>query len=426
MKNDSKDTTIGDFKNMVGAMVSAQDKAPQQVGAAEAVGYVDPMSILNLQAGRSSKEWLWAKPEAGNVPLYTYHAVSAVSASADPDGDFAKGMLMQLARMGATPAGLALGAQLFGVGPCEKCGYRKLHCRCPVDVTTASASGEVQRERASQATAVMPLIGPLLDSFDGIPGDVRSTLADEAPGLIKHIKGIYAAMLNERAPATKQASPEAVAEFIADAEAVGGAKFRLLKPLRVGSKLYAESAIDRSFLEDLKRSRTKYPNNGSMLDGLLGELHELKRAYKGDGDVCAEAFDVAVCAYRLAVEGDSGGNKKLDLIPDSFAWGTTHAQSNRVISKDEALVMEAYDFGQFSADMLNLRGLSEPVRQALCRILDKKYGELYGFDYKKILKAYIEHVGDMEGIDFLGGGCPNLPGLTEAEFAELKRISEEK
>jgi hypothetical protein len=46
--------------------------------------------------------------------------------------------------------------------------------------------------------------------------------------------------------ANQQAAPEApaepVAEFIADAEAVGGAKFRLLKPLPVGAKLYAAPA----------------------------------------------------------------------------------------------------------------------------------------------------------------------------------------
>lgn len=66
------------------------------------------------------------------------------------------------------------------------------------------------------------------------------------------------------------------------------------------------------FLADLERSRTKYPQNGHMFDGLIGELHELRRAYGGDGDVRAEAFDVAVCAYRIATEGDAGGNSLLD------------------------------------------------------------------------------------------------------------------
>jgi hypothetical protein len=79
--------------------------------------------------------------------------------------------------------------------------------------------------------------------------------------------------------------------------------------------------VDPAFLDDLDRSRMKYPSNSAMLDGLLGEVHELKRAYNGDGDIRSEAFDVAVCAYRIAVEGDAGGNNKLSSIPDSFAWG---------------------------------------------------------------------------------------------------------
>jgi hypothetical protein len=69
------------------------------------------------------------------------------------------------------------------------------------------------------------------------------------------------------------------------------------------------------FLADLERSRTKYPKNGRMFDGLMGEVDELRRAYAGDGDVRAEAFDVAVCAYRIATEGDAGGNTLLATPP---------------------------------------------------------------------------------------------------------------
>ncbi len=58
-----------------------------------------------------------------------------------------------------------------------------------------------------------------------------------------------------------------------------------------------------------------------MFDGLLGELHELKRAYRGDGDLSSEALDVAVCAYRIATEGDGGGNQKMPFVPDWMAWG---------------------------------------------------------------------------------------------------------
>lgn len=51
-------------------------------------------------------------------------------------------------------------------------------------------------------------------------------------------------------------------------------------------------------------------------------------------------------------------------------------------TSDEALVMEALDFGQFSKDMLGRggagMGLVEPVRLALVRMLEKRYAELYG------------------------------------------------
>lgn len=65
-------------------------------------------------------------------------------------------------------------------------------------------------------------------------------------------------------------------------------------------------------IANIERSRSKYPNNARMFDGLLGEVDELRRAYGGDGDIRAEALDVAVCAFRIAVEGDSGGNTMLE------------------------------------------------------------------------------------------------------------------
>src|SRR5690606_8291269 len=71
------------------------------------------------------------------------------------------------------------------------------------------------------------------------------------------------------------------------------------------------AGIDPAFIADLARSRAKYPGNTRMFDGLMGEVDELRRAYGGDGDIRAEAFDVAVCAYRIATEGDAGGNTLL-------------------------------------------------------------------------------------------------------------------
>lgn len=80
------------------------------------------------------------------------------------------------------------------------------------------------------------------------------------------------------------------------------------------SQKSAEAEADGmvEFITDLKRSREKYPNNERMFDGLIGEVYELKCAYSGDGDIRAEAFDVAVCAFRIATEGDAGGNTMLE------------------------------------------------------------------------------------------------------------------
>lgn len=99
-------------------------------------GYIDCLRI-HFPDGRAQVLYRSPTPsrfkDSGATP-------AATTASADPEGDFAKGMLTQLARMGASPAALSLAVQLFGVGPCPACGFRKLHCRCPVEATTASAS----------------------------------------------------------------------------------------------------------------------------------------------------------------------------------------------------------------------------------------------------------------------------------------------
>jgi hypothetical protein len=46
-------------------------------------------------------------------------------------------------------------------------------------------------------------------------------------------------------------------------------------------------------------------------------------------------------------------------------------------TEDEALVMEAYDFGRFSAAAIGLIGMPEKLREALCRVLEQHYTELY-------------------------------------------------
>jgi hypothetical protein len=46
------------------------------------------------------------------------------------------------------------------------------------------------------------------------------------------------------------------------------------------------------------------------------------------------------------------------------------------------------------------------------------------FDYRKLLIAYIAHVGDCEGTDFLGNSAKDgIKGLSEEEVEELKYLS---
>lgn len=46
----------------------------------EAVAYADPMAFLNFRTAACTKEWMWAKPDAGLVPLYTRPAPRDVDA----------------------------------------------------------------------------------------------------------------------------------------------------------------------------------------------------------------------------------------------------------------------------------------------------------------------------------------------------------
>jgi hypothetical protein len=72
-------------------------------------------------------------------------STAAANADEQSAGDgFTIWVLSELSRRGASPAALSLAVQLFGVGPCPECGFRKLHCRCPVDSHIAPAAQEPQ------------------------------------------------------------------------------------------------------------------------------------------------------------------------------------------------------------------------------------------------------------------------------------------
>ncbi len=79
--------------------------------------------------------------------------------------------------------------------------------------------------------------------------------------------------------------------------------------------------IHTDFITRLRVSRDRRPKNDRMFDGLLAGVHDLKEVYEQERDPREAALDVASIAYRLAVDGDDGGNLKVSLVPPSFAQG---------------------------------------------------------------------------------------------------------
>jgi len=53
---------------------------------------------------------------------------------------------------------------------------------------------EVKGLRIAQSKAVMPLIGPLLDAWDGVPNDSKGAMREDAPVLCEYLDKINAAM----------------------------------------------------------------------------------------------------------------------------------------------------------------------------------------------------------------------------------------
>ena len=47
---------------------------------AEPVAYADPQAFRNFQAGTATKEWVWAKPDAGLVPVFVEAPPAPVAA----------------------------------------------------------------------------------------------------------------------------------------------------------------------------------------------------------------------------------------------------------------------------------------------------------------------------------------------------------
>lgn len=53
---------------------------------------------------------------------------------------------------------------------------------------------EMAELRRRQVASVMPLIGPLLDAWDGMPNDLKYDLEDGAPDLVRIMRSINAVM----------------------------------------------------------------------------------------------------------------------------------------------------------------------------------------------------------------------------------------
>ena len=71
---DNPDVAQQDFSRRFresGAREHSHRPQSSDIGKCSAfLGWVDPMSYLNLSRGLSTHEWIWAKPEHGNVPVY--------------------------------------------------------------------------------------------------------------------------------------------------------------------------------------------------------------------------------------------------------------------------------------------------------------------------------------------------------------------
>lgn len=58
----------------------------------------------------------------------------------------------------------------------------------------AYSAREVAELRRKQTVRVMPLVSQLLEAWDQVPNDVRSYMAEQAPGLVENLIALESAM----------------------------------------------------------------------------------------------------------------------------------------------------------------------------------------------------------------------------------------
>lgn len=64
--------------------------------------------------------------------------------------------------------------------------------------TEAAVERECQRLRSAQAKKVMPLVGGLIDEWEGLSNDARQLIDEEALGLAHYLNKISAALGGEK------------------------------------------------------------------------------------------------------------------------------------------------------------------------------------------------------------------------------------
>jgi hypothetical protein len=105
------------------------------------------LAICDLPIPEGSKDYKhgFVTGKSAVLDLLTERAPVAAPAPASADtvaDELAVGMLVYLAHLGASPAALSLGVQLFGIEPCIQCGFVRRHCRClaaPLDAQAGTS-----------------------------------------------------------------------------------------------------------------------------------------------------------------------------------------------------------------------------------------------------------------------------------------------
>lgn len=130
--------------------------APEEAAAAMASYTAQPHAAVDIDsiAYRCVKDGPASKAQviaAIREALAAQEAL-AVDAQVATDDEFIKNVLTELAKRGASAAGLSLAAQLLGAGACDGCGYRKLHCRCIDQVPFASPTATTEQPCSLRGT----------------------------------------------------------------------------------------------------------------------------------------------------------------------------------------------------------------------------------------------------------------------------------